>query len=546
VVQALIQRAAAATGDPVPDELDPEAWWDDHGDGKPLGYSGLLATLATTPAARRALLASFFEPSDDEREQGVKVPGAAHRAIAALVRRHAVRVILTTNFDRLIEQALEAEGIFPQVIATASAIEGMEPLAHARCTVIKLHSDYARIDQLNTVEELSEYAEPTKVLLDRVLDEYGLIINGWSGDWDHALVAAIEGTRSRRYPMFWASYGELGEAAKRLVALHRAQVVTGASADKFFPDLVGRLESLDTLADPPLTKAMAVARLKRLLPDPTRYIELRDLLGAEVDRLRTYIAGRGQLAPSTEPQAVQEAHDEIRARCDTLMHLLAQGVYLDRDRQHTALWVWVIEQLMRARQQPNSQYHEFWVYLDHYPALLVLKAASLAAVATQHDDVLLKLLREPTWPGRLKNEPQTPALDALSDTRVLGEGLINTFPRWIGTRWRYPASHYLKQEMRPVLLPLVGDEDSYIRLYHRMEYRTALAQFIAHSSGELYFGITGEFMGDWQWDGSWEHDFRQNADRASWGWTSVDEGSEDPFSDLLTGLSEMLSKSNRW
>ncbi|MET7831341.1 SIR2 family protein [Micromonospora sediminicola] len=170
-----------------------------------MGYSGLLASLASTPAARRAILAGFFEPTEDERQQGLKVPGAAHRAIAALVARGAVRVILTTNFDRLIEQALEAEGVFPQVIATPTAIDGMEPLAHARCTVIKLHGDYARIDQLNTVEELSHYSSPLKALLDRVLDEYGLIINGWSGDWDHALVAAIEGTRSRRYPLYWSS-----------------------------------------------------------------------------------------------------------------------------------------------------------------------------------------------------------------------------------------------------------------------------------------------------------------------------------------------------
>jgi hypothetical protein len=186
------------------------------------------------------------------------VPGAAHKAIAALVRRGAERVIVTTNFDRLVEQALEAEGIFPQVIASPSAIEGMEPIAHAKCTVIKLHGDYARIDQLNTVEELRRYDEGTQRLLDRVLDEYGLIINGWSGDWDDALVAAIERTRSRRYPLFWTTFGELGEAAARLVSLHRAQLITGASADQFFPDLVSRLEALDSMTDPPLSKAIAI------------------------------------------------------------------------------------------------------------------------------------------------------------------------------------------------------------------------------------------------------------------------------------------------
>jgi hypothetical protein len=57
VVRELVRRAAAANGDEPPDtDTDVEGWWAAHGDGGPLGYSGLLATLASTPAVRRALL----------------------------------------------------------------------------------------------------------------------------------------------------------------------------------------------------------------------------------------------------------------------------------------------------------------------------------------------------------------------------------------------------------------------------------------------------------------------------------------------------------
>jgi hypothetical protein len=56
---------------------------------------------APTQAARRDLIAGFFEPTDEDAEQGLKVPGLAHRAIALLVKRGLVRVIVTTNFDRL-------------------------------------------------------------------------------------------------------------------------------------------------------------------------------------------------------------------------------------------------------------------------------------------------------------------------------------------------------------------------------------------------------------------------------------------------------------
>ncbi|MDQ1629566.1 MAG: hypothetical protein QOI54_3310 [Actinomycetota bacterium] len=480
---------------------------------------------------------------------GVKVPGAAHKAIAALVRRGAVKLILTTNFDRLIEQALEAEGIFPQVVAGPSAVEGMEPLAHARCTIIKLHGDYARIDQLNTAEELSQYDDALKGLLDRVLDEYGLVINGWSGEWDHALVAAIEGTRSRRYPLFWAAYGQVGDSAARLIAQHRAHVIAGASADQFFPDLLQRVEALDVLADPPLTKALAIARLKRALPDPIRHIELRGLLDTEVGRVRKYLATRARLAPAMDGETQQAEHDEIRAHCDTLLNLLAVGVSLDRDRQHTDLWVWVVEQLMRARRQADGTFHEFWVNLDHYPALLALKSAGMAAVAAGHDDVLLRLLRQPTWRDRTRAERETAALDALHDYRVLEHDVINSFPRWGTTNWLYPRSRLLKDELRPVLLPLVGDEESFIQLYNRTEYRIALAQWM-FSVRSGYRVAPGEFIGEWQWDNednlTWETDFREHADRQVWGWEPVAESDADTFSDSLRQMAEALKKSRRW
>jgi hypothetical protein len=89
-----------------------------------------LATAVHAAPGVYALFRGFFEPTEEDREEGRKVPGPAHRVVAALVARGAVRVIVT-NFDRLIEQALEAVGIMPQVVASSAAVEGMEPLAHA-------------------------------------------------------------------------------------------------------------------------------------------------------------------------------------------------------------------------------------------------------------------------------------------------------------------------------------------------------------------------------------------------------------------------------
>jgi NAD-dependent SIR2 family protein deacetylase len=43
---------------------------------------------------------------EEDRQEGRKTPTAAHRAIAALVRSGYIRVLITTNFDRLLEESL--------------------------------------------------------------------------------------------------------------------------------------------------------------------------------------------------------------------------------------------------------------------------------------------------------------------------------------------------------------------------------------------------------------------------------------------------------
>lgn len=436
----------------------------------------------------------------------------------------------------------------PQVVATPSAVAGMEPLAHARCTVIKLHGDYASLDQLNTLEELTTYSPEMSGLLDRVLDEYGLVVSGWSADWDHALVAALEGTRSRRYPLYWASYRDLGAAASRLVAQHRAPVITGVAADRFFPDVVSRFEALDSLSSAPLSVAMSIAQLKRALPDPVKHIQVSDLFDEHVAPIRDLLGGRAAFATSMEPQAVEEEHEVLVRSANTLLQLVAHGVYLDRDEQHTSLWVHVIQKLMRARQAPSGAHHQWVDALAHLPALLVLRAAVIAAIEAGHERAVVRMLNEPSWRDPFGSGGHAPAAVVLHDYRVLDHDIINTFPRWNGTRWLYAQSRYIKDTLRPILLPLLGDEETYIRAFNRAEYRTALAQHLP-TSRAAHRAAPGEFIGERQWnheDGLiWEADFRSAADREAWGWEPVERGAADPFDDALTSLTEALKHSRR-
>ncbi|MCM3501132.1 hypothetical protein M3667_04460 [Microbacterium sp. P26] len=105
VVKELVAHVAAAADPSNPSASstareDPERWWKEHADGD-LGYAALLEKLGPSAAARQGLLAGFFEPRSDDDGTLALRPSQAHRAIAELVRRGSVKVIVNTNFDRL-------------------------------------------------------------------------------------------------------------------------------------------------------------------------------------------------------------------------------------------------------------------------------------------------------------------------------------------------------------------------------------------------------------------------------------------------------------
>ena len=169
---------------------DPESWYRSRFEKEP-DYSELLDDLAKTPSDRQQLLRVYWEASDEEREEGLKQPTEAHRAIAALTAGGFIRLIVTTNFDRLLEQALNDAGVVPTVLSSPDHVKGAVPLIHTECCVFKVHGDYLDTRIRNTSSELAHYPAEFDRLLDRIFDEFGVIVCGWSGEWDAAMRSAI-------------------------------------------------------------------------------------------------------------------------------------------------------------------------------------------------------------------------------------------------------------------------------------------------------------------------------------------------------------------
>jgi hypothetical protein len=385
VTLELVQRLAAMMGeDPG---AEPDAWYVNRFGMAP-GYSALLDELAKSAAERRSILHSFFEPTEDEREQGLKLPTLAHRAIAELVAKGFVKVIVTTNFDRLMETALQDAGVVPVVISTADATRGAAPLVHQRCVVVKVHGDYLDDRIMNTEAELSAYDPAMDAYLDRVFDEFGLIVCGWSGEWDPALRAAIERCPSRRYTSFWTGMGSPGPFAAKLIALRSAQCVSITGADSFFGGLSEKISGLEAMAGVgPLGVGAAVAAIKRYVAEPRYRVRLDDLITEEIDRT---LRRRDERALPSARGGAASFGDLARA-CDASTEVLRHMIF------HAARWgeAHHFEAIRRAIASlvPSEPRSGEWPWITAYPGSTAFYAACAGAEAGGNYLVLDRLFR---------------------------------------------------------------------------------------------------------------------------------------------------------
>ena len=379
VVKDLIGKLAATTGEVS--IADPEQWYVEKYQESP-DYSKLLDHLARTQTERQQLLRPYFEPNAQEQEEGLKQPTAAHKAIAWLIARGFIKVIVTTNFDRLIEKALEAEGITPTVLSTPEQMHGSLPLVHIDCCVLKVHGDYMDPMIRNTETELDGYPLQLDELLDRVFDEYGLIVCGWSAEWDEALSNALFRASSRRFSTYWAAYGDLSDSARRLVVHRGSQVIPNQDADGFFRSIQENVESIEEYSKPhPLSTEAAVASLKRYIAGQEYRIQLSDHIYATVEQVIQATTGEGFEMGYPTPDA--ETRDtrlrRYKSASETLLHMAAVGGYWANE-ENSAPWERAVERLSTTSDDVIGMNYPEWIGMRMYPATLLVYALGIGAL----------------------------------------------------------------------------------------------------------------------------------------------------------------------
>jgi hypothetical protein len=392
-----------------------------------------------------------------------------------------VRVIVTTNFDRLLEQALEAAGVVPSVLATPDAMAGAVPLAHAGCVVVKLHGDYLDPRIKNTPAELDSYDPPVDALLERVLEDHGLVVCGWSASWDTALVRAMERHNPRRYTTWWAAR-QRSDEANRLIAHRQAQVIDIVDADDFFSGLAEKVTALEDIDRPhPLSVATAVATLKRYLPEASEVIRLHDLVIEEARRTRAAVAGCD--FPMEGPYSAQTLRPRIEAyeaSAEVISAMFGAGCSWSRSSEHNAVWAKALAILADWREldEPGGT---VFLSLRRIPALVGLYTGGVASVASGRYDTLAALFvgDEVVHLGRrvplvIAAGPWATLVESESD-RALAPSFST----------RFGPSYHLLELVRKHTLSVITSELRLEDSFDRFEYLLGLAH--AHyESGPRY------------------------------------------------------------
>ena len=389
------------------------------------------------------------------------------------------------------ETALADVGVTPTVLGTTDQVHGALPLIHTKCSVVKVHGDYLDTRIRNTPSELSSYPAEFDALLDRILDEFGLVICGWSAEWDEALRNAIFRAPSRRFATYWASRGKPGESAQKLIEHRGAQHIAIKDADSFFATLHQHVQSLEEFSRPhPLSTEAAIASLKRYISEPRYRIQLADLVGDEVMRVGEATSGPKfpvQGGPAPDRASATARVRAYEAACSTLVALGVVAGYW-AEEAHKQVWQRAISQLASVTFGGGFT---FWLELQRYPATLVLYSLGIGAVDADRLGFLGSLFATQV---HVENREELPVIQLLPPFALFDNG-GKAAQILEGMERRYaPLNDWLHDVLREPARRVLQNDARYTYTFDKLEVLMALGYaYHAKRTKDWYWAPPGAF-----------------------------------------------------
>lgn len=468
VENMLIEQLAATQG--AADIEDWHQWYKDkYGDSA--AYSSLLEELVKEPTERVQLMRGFFEPTDEERELGWKKPTKAHGAIAKLAKEGYIRVILTTNFDRLLERALEAEDVIPQVIYHESDIEKSTPIVHGKTvTIIKINGDYIDCRFRNTTEELDNYPEAMKNYVSRIFEDYGLITCGWSATWDKGLVDIINGSSSSRYNSFFTNVGEASDVMKALAISRRGEIMLIKGADDLFTELHEQVVALEqSNTSRRLNYDVMMSRVKKYLSSEQYNIDYSDLIekfGTEAyDKIMAKANYNFTITPEQFFAYFELHHNAVKPLIDIAILTARWG-----KAHHIEAFGDIMVKLCTKPFRSGEITTEGTQYLHALGATLLLNAIGIACVKYDRYTELNKILKLSVPAGNFIGFYRKSLLSLLGSTHWRYDELNYL----AGINYIYPWSFILLKRLRSHFIGCFTVDSEYENTFYIWEHLKSL------------------------------------------------------------------------
>ncbi|MDR1714470.1 MAG: SIR2 family protein [Prevotella sp.] len=489
VENMLIEQLAATQG--IANVVDWHQWYKDKY-GYSANYSSLLKEFVKEPTERVQLMKSFFEPTDEEKELGRKEPTKAHQAIARLIKDGYIHVVLTTNFDRLLERTLEAEGITPQVICHESDIEKATPLVHNKnVTIIKINGDYIDCRFRNTTEELNNYPEPMKNYIRRIFENYGLITCGWSAAWDKGLIDIINGSSSSRYNSFFTTVGEASDTMKALATSRHGEIMQIKGADDLFSELYEQVTALEqSNVRRNMGHDMMMARVKKYLSSGRYNIEYSDLIekfGTEAyDKIISKASYNFTVTPEQFSAYFDMHYNAVKPLMDAAILTARWG-----KAYHIGLFGDILVKLCMKPSKNGEGFIQGTQYLHASAAILLLNVLGVACVKYERFAELNKILKLSVPAGNFMGFHREPLLYLLGSVHWNYEKL-----KYLSSlNYYYPWSFILIGKLRSHFRKYFTVDSEYENTFHIWEHLKSLVYGYnqCYIPGRFYVP-TGQFL----------------------------------------------------
>lgn len=487
VESSLIKKLASTKG--VYDVDDWHNWYNKQY-GSPANYSDLLGSLVAYPTERVSLMREFFEPSEEEKELGLKMPTKAHRAIAKLAKSGYIRVILTTNFDRLLEKSLDDERVTYQIVFHESDIPKTVPLMHWQSvTILKINGDYIDCRFRNTTEELDDYPVEWKTYLNQVFENYGLISCGWSADWDKGLVDIINSSKQARYNSFFTTVGKCRENLNKLSVSRHGEIMQITGADDLFANLYEQITALEKCnASRSMSHDIIIARVKKYLSASQYDIEYADLIETLCNEAYDAIQSKAKYDFVLNHESFKEYLELHRKTVSTLMDVAVIIVRWGKPRHIYALG----DVLVKLCIIPFHEYTyiEKTQYIHALSGVFLLNAIGVACVKYERFKELDHILKLKIPSGNFLGNYPSSVLDAIGRFHWYKDELNNL----MGQNYFFPESLLVYNTLKISFSKYFITEALFENTFYIWERLKSLLYGYNDESDESFWGPCGEFI----------------------------------------------------